>query len=197
VDIRLPRGAQVSVKTVTAGIVATDVAGWFNSVSGDLVLHGAARRTEAETLDGDIAIDGRMPWLSARTGSGAITIEGLFEDVRASSVSGGISILNKLVSRGRFESISGDIRYRGGFADPAALEFDTHAGDITMVLPPDVAGAFAFTSITGTIDNRFNALLPADRAEGIGQDLTFRSGANATTIVARTFKGTIHLRVAP
>jgi DUF4097 and DUF4098 domain-containing protein YvlB len=196
VDIRLPRGAQVSVKTVTGSIVATDVAGWFNSVSGDVVLDGRARRVEAETLDGDIAINGQMPWVSARTGSGTIKIEGLFEDVRASSVSGGISILNKRVSRGRFESVSGDIRYRGAFADPAAIEFDSHGGDVTLVLPTDVVGAFQFTSITGTIDNQFSDLAPQARLEGVGQDLSFRAGTSATTITARTFKGSIKLRVA-
>ncbi len=193
-DIRLPRGAQVAVKTITATIVASDVTGWFNSVSGDVILDGAARRLEAETLDGDIAVKGKSPWLSARTGSGTIKVEGLFHDVRASSVSGGISILNKLVDRGRFESVSGDIRYRGNFATGSALEFDSHAGTITLVLPQNVAGRFRLTTITGTIENDFSADRPTPRPEGVGEDLEFTAGEAATGVVVRTFKGTIRLR---
>jgi len=193
-DIRLPRGAQVSVKTVTATIVASDVSGWFNSVSGDVILDGTTRHLEAETLDGDIAIDGRSPRLSARTGSGTIKVEGLFQDVRASSVSGGISILNKLVDRGRFESVSGDIRYRGHFAPESAVEFDSHAGTITLVMPDNVAGHFRFTTITGTIENTFSDDRPTPRPEGVGEDLEFTVGGAATGVVIRSFKGTIRLR---
>jgi hypothetical protein len=193
-DIRLPRGAQVSVKTITATIVASDVTGWFNSVRGDVILNGTARRLEAETLDGDIAINGGSPWLSVRTGSGTIKVEGLFRDVRASSVSGGISILNKLVDRGRFESVSGDIRYRGHFATESAMEFDSHSGTITLVLPENVAGRFRFTTITGPIENTFSADRPTPRPEGVGEDLEFTAGEAATGVVVRSFKGTIRLR---
>ena len=194
IDIRLPRGAQVSVKTVTATIVATDVTGWFNSVGGDVIVKGTARRMEAETLGGDIAIEGRAPWLSARTGNGTIKIEGLFGDVRASSVSGGISVLNKLVDRGRFESITGDIRYRGHFAPEGILDFDSHGGTITLVLPTAVTGRFALTTITGTIDNQFSGERPVDRAEGVGQDLELHRGSSGPRVTVRSFKGTIRLR---
>jgi len=194
IDIRLPKGAQVSVKTVTASIISSDVTGWFNSVSGDVVLRGNSRRLEAETLDGDIAVEGRVPWLGARTGSGTIKIEGLFQDVRASSVSGGISILNKMVNRGRFESVTGDIRYRGHFAENAEIEFDSHGGTITLVLPSEVEGTFRLTTITGTIDNQFSSLAPVPRPEGVGQDLEFTAGASATRVVVRSFKGAIRLR---
>ena len=193
-DIWLPRGAQVSVKTVTATIVASDVSGWFNSVSGDVILDGTTRRLEAETLDGDIAINGSSPWLSARTGSGTIKVEGLFRDVRASSVSGGISILNKLVDRGRFESVTGDIRYRGRFAPESAMEFDSHAGTVTLVLPEDTDARFRLITITGTIKNTFSADRPRPRPEGVGEDLEFTAGDATAGVVVRSFKGTIRLR---
>jgi len=193
-DIRLPKGAQVSVKTVTATIIATGVTGWFNSVSGDVILKGNARRLEAETLDGDIAVEGRVPWLSARSGSGTIKIEGLFQDVRVSSVSGGISIFNKMVDRGRFESVTGDIRYRGHFADNAEIDFDTHAGTVTLVLPSEVDGRFKFTSITGTIDNQFSSRPSVPRLEGVGEDLEFTTGAGTAHVVVSSFKGLIRLR---
>lgn len=193
-DIRVPAGAQVSVKTVTANIIATDVTGWYNSVSGDVVLGGTARRLEAETLDGDIAVNGRAPWLGVRTGSGTIVVEGMFRDVRASSVSGGVSILNKLVDRGRFESVTGDIRYRGNFAPESDIEFDTHGGTVTLVLPEHVNGAFRLTTITGTIDNGYSDAKPTPRLEGVGEDLEFTSGRPGSRILVRSFKGTIRLR---
>lgn len=194
IDVRLPRGAQVAVKTVTATIVATDMTGWFNSVSGDVIVTGQGRRLEAETLDGDVSVDGQFPWLSARTGSGTIKLEGRFQDVRASTVSGAIAVLNKLVDRGRFESITGDIRYRGHFAPQGELTFDSHGGAITLVLPSDVDGQFVLSTITGIIDNQYSDDDPIDRAEGAGQDLEWSRGSDGPRVTVRSFKGAIRLR---
>ena len=197
IEIRLPRGAQVSAKTVTATILVADVTGWFTSVSGDVIVEGRSRRLEAETLDGDVSVAGQIPWLSARTGSGAIKLEGRFGDVRASSVSGAISILNKLVDRGRFESVTGDIRYRGRFAPGGDLLFDSHGGSVTLVLPTTVAGTFHLTSIAGRIDNQFSADQPLDRPEGAGQELEFSRGSDGPRVTVRSFKGSIRLREEP
>lgn len=192
-EVMIPEGAQVSVKTVTANIVSRGATGWFNSVSGDIVITGAARRMEAETLDGDISVSGEAPWLSARTGSGGIKIEGRFGHVRASSVGGNISVLNKLAERGRFESVTGNISYTGAFATGSHLEFDTHGGAVTLVLPQRTNARFDLTSITGTIDNTFTSHTPNQRPEGTGQVLEFQVGSADATVSVRSFKGIIRL----
>ena len=39
------------------------------------------------------------------------------------------------VTRARFESIDGDIRLSGGVTRTAFVTFDTHGGDVTLLLP--------------------------------------------------------------
>ncbi|NNG15915.1 MAG: hypothetical protein HKM89_05480 [Gemmatimonadales bacterium] len=191
--IQVPRGAQVSVKTVTAPIEATAVTGWFNSISGDIRLGGTARRLEAETLDGSITLQAEATWVRVRTGSGAITLEGRYRDLRTSSVSGPIRVLNKEVERGRIESVTGDIHYAGRFMPEGAVDFDTHSGTVTLELPNNVAGHLSLTSIGGSIENNLTADQPAPAVEGAGEELVLRLGGGGAAITVRSFKGTIRL----
>jgi hypothetical protein len=191
--IRVPRGAQVSVKTVTGAIEATDVTGWFNSVSGSIQLRGTARRLEAESLDGDITLQAEAPWVRVRTGSGTLTIEGRYRDLLASSVSGPIRVVNKEVERGRLESVTGDIHYFGRFRAGGSVDFDSHSGTITLELPAEFVGRLDLTSVSGSIDNQLTADRPSKPATGAGQKLNLALGAGGTSITARSFKGTIRL----
>jgi len=191
--IRVPRGAQVSVKTVTGAIEAVDVTGWFNSVSGSIRLRGTAQRLEAESLDGDITLQAEAPWVRVRTGSGALTIEGRYRDLLASSVSGPIHVVNKEVERGRLESVTGDIHYFGRFRAGGSVDFDSHSGTITLELPAEMAGRLDLTSVSGSIDNQLTADRPSKTATGAGQKLDLTRGTGGVTITVRSFKGTIRL----
>src|SRR5215216_3207198 len=52
--VYFPRGAKVSVKTITASIDGVDVSGWFYSVSGAVHLSGAASSVVVESMNGNL-----------------------------------------------------------------------------------------------------------------------------------------------
>src|SRR5436309_13978548 len=52
--LQVPRGAKLSVKTASADIRATDVSGWFYSVTGTIAITGNATSVEAETMSGNL-----------------------------------------------------------------------------------------------------------------------------------------------
>ncbi len=196
-EIFLPRGGQVSVKSVAADISARDVTGWFASVAGDISLSGTARRLEAETLDGRLKVDAQAPWLRVRTGGGALELFGRYDDVVAATVSGPITINNKLVSRGRFESVTGNISYSGALTRAAHLEFDSHSGDITLALPAESSLTLSAHAVLGSITNLFDSTAPQADLEGSGRQLRLTSGSAAGSVVVRTFKGAITVRRTP
>jgi len=193
-EIFLPRGGQVSLKTVTASITGTDVTGWISTVSGTVDLRGRARRLEVETLDGPLTLQVEAAWVRARTGNGRLTIEGRVDDIRASTVSGAIVIRNKYADRALFESITGDISYAGAFSDRGTMEFDSHSGTVTLALPERAEGHFRLTSVAGRIDNTLTSDRPRATADGGGEELVFSRGADAARIIVRAFKGSIILR---
>jgi hypothetical protein len=191
--IHAPKRSRLSVKTVSADIVAQDVSGWFNSVGGRIHLTGRSREVQAETLDGAVDLDVTAHWVRARTGSGRLTVGGAVEDLTASTVSGNLSVTSSGLERARLESISGPIAFSGVPARAGVVEFDNHSGAIEIRLAADAAADLELTTVAGSITNRFNTRKPIAGRQGRGQDLAFATDVTGARITARTFKGPILL----
>lgn len=187
----VPRGAKVSVKTVSAGIDAAGVTGWFYSVSGSVHLSGAATSVEVESMNGSLDLDVTTPWLRARTGDGHLLLRGEPQDVDASTIGGTLDIAATTVLRGQFGSVSGDIHYVGSPAPGAIFEFSNHSGAVDLLLPPNVSGVFALSSIIGSIQNDFTAVRPIASAT---HSMRLSLGRGGSQVTVRTFKGSIRIR---
>jgi hypothetical protein len=187
----VPRGAKVSVKTVSAGIDAAGVTGWFYSVSGSVHLSGAATSVEVESMNGNLDLDVTTPWLRARTGDGHLLLRGEPQDVDASTIGGTLDIAATTVLRGQFGSVSGDIHYVGSPAPGAIFEFSNHSGAVDLLLSPNVSGVFALSSIIGSIQNDFTAVRPIASAT---HSMRLSLGRGGSQVTVRTFKGSIRIR---
>jgi hypothetical protein len=189
--VYVPRGSQVSLKTVTGDITATDVSGWFYTVSGGVRLGGAATTIEVQAMSGDVDLDVATPWARARTGDGNLLVRGDPQDVDAATIGGTLSIASSAIRRGQFGSVSGDVHYAGAPAAGAIFDFSSHSGTIDLLLARSVSGVFALSSVVGTIENGFAEARPiAATAHSIRLTL----GRGGAQVAARTFKGTIRLR---
>ncbi|MGH7718785.1 MAG: DUF4097 family beta strand repeat-containing protein [Gemmatimonadaceae bacterium] len=191
--VHLPKGARVSVKTVSADIEATDVSGWFTAVGGGIRISGQAREVQAEALDGAVELNVTAPWVRARTGSGPLTIGGAVEDLAASTVSGNLSVSSRGIERGKFDSVTGRIVFSAALARGGAVDFDNHSGAVEIQLPSNIAADVELTTVAGSITNRFDARRPIAGRQGRGQDLAFATDPNGARVAARTFKGPILL----
>ena len=190
----VPRGSTLSIKAVSADIIASDVSGWFYSVSGAIRLSGSSTSVEAEALSGNITLDVLAPWIRARTGAGSLLVRGAPQDADVSTISGALDIASPGILRGRFTSVSGDIRYAGTLPPGGIFEFSNHGGTVDLLLPAAVAGVFDLTSVSGDIQNGLTQLRPAAAAGGRGQSLRLNLGRDGSRVTVRTFKGTIRLR---
>lgn len=189
--IYMPRRSQLSLKTVDASVDATDIGGWFYTVSGTLRIGGSVSTVDAEAMSGDIALAATTPWARAKTGAGHLLVSGSPEDIDASTIGGALDIATSTILRGRFTSVTGDIRYASSFSPKSLFEFSDHSGTVEFLLPRDVSARFELSSVMGEIDNGFMQLRPA--AEGV-RNLSLRLGAGDANVVVRTFKGTVRLR---
>ncbi|HEU4563332.1 MAG TPA: hypothetical protein VFS05_01740 [Gemmatimonadaceae bacterium] len=195
-ELRVPARARVWVKAGSAEVDARDMAGALdlNIVAGSIRVAGRPRELNAEAMDGDITVSEPVPWLRAKTAGGAITLRGGGEDVAASSVSGRISVDEGSFTRGRFETVTGDIDFSGGVDRQGMLTFDSHSGAVVLRVPPSLPASYDVTTITGEISNELTparALLAAERR---ARELGFTTGGGGAEIVIRTFKGPITLR---
>ncbi|GAC1649460.1 MAG: DUF4097 family beta strand repeat-containing protein [Gemmatimonadaceae bacterium] len=193
VEIWLPRNARVSIKGVSTRIDATDLSGWFYTVSGGIRIRGRAEHVEAESMTGAVDVDVTAPWVRARTTVGSLAVRGAVTDVSASTISGSLSIALPQARRGRFGSVTGDIRFAGDVASGGVLEFDDHDGAVELRLPPAVSSEFVLATILGSVTTAFETFRPAGDVTRHDREQAFRMGAGGAFIRVRTFRGPIRV----
>jgi hypothetical protein len=188
--VNVPRRAEISVKTVDATITGEGVGGWFYTVSGAIRLSGDAEHVEAESIRGDVDLDVTSMIVKARTGRGHVTVRGSPEDVDASTISGPLDVTSPAIQRGRFSSVTGNVRYAANPAPGSVFDFSDHAGTVEVYLPRSASSRLDLSTVTGTIQNTLSQVRPASAGE---QTLTVRLGAGHAHMMVRTFKGAIRL----
>lgn len=189
-DIRLPRRAKVSIRTVSAGIEVTGLSGELElvTVAGNIRVDGALRLLLAESMEGTFDVRGPIEVSRLKGGSGAMTLAGLRGDVMAGSVGGPITVRDGAVTRAHLETVSGSIEYEGSLAPRGTLESVTHSGDVTLRLPADLGAEFELESIDGSVD-------PGGFARRTkGRSLSFVTRDGGSRVVVRSFKGVVTLR---
>ena len=192
-EFRLPTRARAWIKSGTAHIEVSDFAGGadINVIGGSVRVSSSPRELQVEAMDASVTIDGSPPWLRAKTATGDITFRGSTRDAVVSSVSGGVRMEGGEVERARVETVSGAIVFASTIAPSADVSLDSHSGTVELRLPSRGDFEVEATSVTGTIDNRYDARRPAPGREGRGESLTLGRGNARARAGVRTFKGAI------
>lgn len=195
IEVMVPMGAKVWVKTATASIDVSNVSGSLDLyvVGGDITVKGNPADVNAEAIDGSIKIIGDPAWVRAKSASGDVTVDGSTPDLSVSTVSGKIDVDGTRFERAKFESVTGSIRFAGSFTRGGQVNFDSHSGSIEIGVPAGTPGDFDVASIAGTITNKLTGSRPVPGRYGRGAELTAESGGGGTRVIVRSFKGPIVL----
>jgi DUF4097 and DUF4098 domain-containing protein YvlB len=195
-EIRVPRGAAVWIKTMSADAEVSGVSGGVDvySVAGRIAVTGAPRELYAETMGGAISADVATRSARLKSASGAIELRGRIADAAVQNVSGTIAVRGGAIERGRFESVDGDVSYDGAVPRAASLDFITHGGRVRLGIPPDTRADVLVSTYAGQLENGFKvrALEGSNRFKG--QEYTFALNGGGAQVSVRTFKGNVVLR---
>jgi len=194
-EVRVPRGTRVWVKTASADIEVDGVTGGLDlyAVGGAIRIRGAPQDIHAESMDGTLDLDVTTPVVRARSAGGAITLRGDIENAVASSVGGAITIESATLQRGRFESVTGAIHWTGDVERGSSLSFESHAGPVVLAVPETVSAEFDVTAFNADIRNEIARVIPRLGGDLRSRMLTFTMGEGAAQVTVRSFKGTVSL----
>ena len=194
-EVFVPARSKVWIKAATAEIVVSSFTGSLDlySVSGAIKVSGSPAQVYAESMDGNVEVSGNVAWVRAKTASGSLTITGGGEDVGATTVSGTMTVQGAHVVRGRFESVTGDIRFEGDVDRGASLTFESHSGVIELRLPPSVSADFDVNEFQGKIVNQLSKAVARPVRDRGGQELSFTAGEGGADVTIRNFKGAVIL----
>jgi len=189
--IYLPKGTQVSLKTVNGNIEADDVSGWFYTIAGSVRIGGSAKSIEVDAMRGDVDIGVTVPWLHVRAGEGHVVLHGTVTDADVSTIGGKLDITSGSIRRGQFASVAGDVRWTGPPVSGAILDFSNHTGAVEFALPRSTAATFSLSTVSGTIANGFVQVRSVSQSE---RSVRVTFGKGGADVAVRTFKGAIRMR---
>lgn len=203
-EVHVPRRATVWVKSRTAAIDVEGMDGTLdlNSIGGPIHVVGTPADVTAETMSGAVEIAGGTGRARVKTVSGDILLRGASADLGASTLSGTITVRaagwqrgGTGVQRGKFESVTGAVRFDGEVGRSGILDLESQSGPIELRVPRSAAADFDLITISGSIHNGLTSQAPK------GGNLNFSIGAAGegagAQVTVRSFKGTISLDARP
>ena len=197
-EIWVPARVRLWIKTATANIDVSDVAGGLDLyvVSGTIDVTGSPHELNAEAIDGDIHITGSPSWVRAKSASGAITLQGASPDAGLSTVSGPIKVDGGtgVFERTKIETVTGNVSFAGRLDRSGGFDFDTHSGSIDIAIPEKMGATFSVVTIAGSITNNLSRKTPIPGRFGRGAELTSEESGGGAKVSVRTFKGPVTLR---
>ena len=156
--LRIPKTANIEAEGVSADISVSGISGKsiiLNTVSGDLDIDAEPTRIELSSVSGEIELEGDIGRSSVESVSGDITMNGPSGEVSVSTVSGDLTLDAGKVSRGRFESVSGEVSLSLALEDGGRLTCDSMSGDVSLRLPASQEAEFSAQSYSGDIRTDF------------------------------------------
>ena len=193
--LRVPLAASIEVETVSADIDMDGSAGEsivLNTVSGDVEAQASPQRLEIQSVSGEVEFVGSISRSSIETVSGDISLSGIHGEIEISTVSGDVSLIAEKVDRGRFESVSGDMKLDLVINDNGRLASESMSGDLVLRLPAAQQAGFEVQTYSGDIRSDFGESARVSR--GPGSVLKYREGNNGALIRLESFSGDIQIR---
>jgi DUF4097 and DUF4098 domain-containing protein YvlB len=203
--ITVPATSAVSMKTISGDVAVTGVRGEVRaeSVSGDVQVSSTPNLAVAKTVSGDVTARdiASANTLTLGTVSGTVVGVGLkVRTLEAGSVSGHVQLTNLQVERLQAKSVSGDIEFDAALARGGRYEFNSHSGNVRVMLPNAPGFELDASTFSGSIRSDFAITLRSTSSQGSGNERR-RGGLNrairgtygdASAIIAvRSFSGSV------
>ncbi|MBD3336897.1 MAG: DUF4097 family beta strand repeat protein [Candidatus Eisenbacteria bacterium] len=195
-EIHVPQACRLDVGTVSADIDVDDLTGRLDlqTVSGDIKARGEPSEITIESVSGGISFLARSEHVRIETVSGDIELDDLEGDLEVQTVSGDVAIRGREFRRLHVGSVSGDINFDGSFVADGRYRFESHSGDVTLILPQATDAEFEINTFSGDIDNDFGQESRRTSKFTPGQELRFSVGNGRADVGIDSFSGDVELR---
>ena len=194
--VHVPARSAVTATLVSADFKVAGVLGDLKvqAVSGSLS-GDAGGDVRATMVSGDVHLTARAArTIEIKTISGDIRLTGGGGEVNITTVSGKAIIELADVSRGRFKSVSGDMKAELALAPDGQIEGESVSGDLSLTFAAAPAAEFDVQSFSGDIKNCFGPK-PAESRYGPGSRLQFTHEAAHGHVRINTKSGDVRLCV--
>lgn len=181
----------------TSGNVALEVTTGTleaSSTSGNVRIAGSVREAiKASAVSGNVSVSAPSAELVVKSVSGSVSISGATRRLSAGTVSGDMEVRGARLQYGAFETVSGDLHFAGQLESDAAINAQSHSGDVVLALPANVSARFQVNTFSGDIRNAFGAEPRRVSRYGPGEELNFTNGGGGALVTIKTFSGDVEI----
>jgi hypothetical protein len=176
VELMVPRGATVNVRTHNGHVDISDVSdARVEALSGDVEVRRVTKAVLVSCLSGDVSVSDVSGPVRAVTVSGSVEARNVRslaagDGFEAKSTSGDVTIENVKHTQVIAAAVSGNLLYTGALARGGAYDFKTISGEVTMEIPADSSFTLhAKVVVSGDIDTDFPVRTAAVGTGGAGR----------------------------
>jgi hypothetical protein len=197
--LMVPLRAELDIESVSADVDVSGVAPAtlaIESVSGNVVLAGAPREVDVETVSGDQRLTVNSADVQAESVSGNLVLRGRMNgEISTGTVSGDIDVVvnGERVNELSANTVSGDADIRTALASKGEIRLESVSGDLTLVLPKDVSAEVRGSSFSGDLSAPGAKIIKPEH--GPGSSFSTRYGSGDGEINIETFSGSAQVRL--
>jgi DUF4097 and DUF4098 domain-containing protein YvlB len=196
-DIKIPRGSELDVTSVSAEVISNGVVGMqrLKTVSGSIRAEIGPADAEVKTVSGEIVLrgNGKPGELHTTSISGSIRLEHGAGDVEATTVSGDLSVQLDPGRAIRMRNTSGLISIQGKLAKDADVDAQTVSGEVRLHAPAESGYGYEVSTFSGEIRDCFNVKPEKTSEYGPGERLNGALGKGEGHVRIKTMSGSIDL----
>jgi hypothetical protein len=161
------------------------------TVRGEVAVTGGSGIISLSTVQGSVSLqkaNGRMKVSSINEG---VSVEDVVGDIDAQTVNGSVSITRAVADAIEAVSVSGDLMFAGNLKRDGQYHFQTHSGDIQLLVP-DKTGAYVGVS---TFTGEFGTNCPVQLTQlKRHKQFQFTLGGGGAQLELESFSGDIQLQ---
>lgn len=192
--VATPAGTRLTINSISGSIRVSDIKGDIsaNSISGTVRIANGARVAAAKSVSGDVEIvdtqtDGAIEVQSV---SGGVTLRKVAaRRIDVGSVSGAVTVQDIQCDRVEAHSVSGGVEFSGPLAKGGRYEFNSHSGDVRVVLAGSTGFELEANSFSGTIHSDFPIKVQGDIGRRRSMQGVFGDGSAVLSVT--TFSGSV------
>ncbi len=196
-DIKIPRGSELDVTSVSAEVISNGVLGMqrLKTVSGSIKADIGPGDAEVKTVSGDIVLHGAGKPMALHTTSisGNIRLDHGAGDVEATTVSGDLSVQLDPGRMIRMRNTSGRINIQGKLTKDADVDAQTVSGEVRLHAPAESGYDYEVSTFSGDIRDCFNVKPEKTSEYAPGERLNGTLGKGDGHVRIKTMSGSIDL----
>jgi hypothetical protein len=195
VDYRLnvPAGMDLSIQGVDTDVTIRGAQGRLqvHTVNGDISAQGGRGVVELNSVQGSVSLSGGDGRGELSSVNDAVRVDGFRGDLAVTTVNGEVTLRG--VESGNVESttVNGSITYQGSIRPDGWYRFNTHNGEIGVVVPPGTGASVDVSTFNGDFQADFPVTFEPSRSR---KKFNFTLGGGGARIELSAFNGTIRLR---